>query len=125
MVLYQYVTNRQLIKKINTFKKSAKFMIYEMKHKTQSAIIGRAGKRDEFGNGPVFIHLFSKNDPHKSDAVPDKFIDFEGIHKIVFENLTLSYLLAGSDILVNDLEYLEVKEDLVSKGNLIISGKHC
>jgi hypothetical protein len=96
-----------------------------MRYKTKSALIGRAGKRDDFGNGPVFIHLFSKNDPHKSDVVPDKFIDYKAIHKIIFKGLNLSYLLAGSDILVNDLEYIEVEEDTESKGNLIISGKHC
>ncbi len=96
-----------------------------MKHKTKSAIIGRSGKRDDFGNGPVFVHLFSKNDPHKSDVVPDKFIDFDKMHKIVFKGLNISYLLAGSDILINDLEYIEVSEDPKSKGNLIVSGKHC
>lgn len=94
-----------------------------MKYSTKSAIIGRAGKRDEFGNGPVFVHLFSKNDPHKSDAVPDKFIDFQSMHKIVFEGLQINFLLAGSDILINDLQYIEVKEDPESKGNLIITGK--
>ncbi|MEM4397182.1 MAG: hypothetical protein QW757_00995 [Candidatus Woesearchaeota archaeon] len=96
-----------------------------MKYKTKSAIIGRAGKRDEDGNGPVFIHLFSVNDPHKlPDAVPDKFVDdFKKIHKIVFKGLDLSFLLAGSDILINDLEYIEVEEDKEKPGNLIVSGK--
>jgi Ca2+-binding RTX toxin-like protein len=96
-----------------------------MRYKTQSAIVGRSGKRDEFGNGPVFIHLFSKNDPHKSAAVPDKFIDGHmKIHKIIFRGLDLNFLLAGSDILINDLEYIDVEEDKKSKGNLIITGKH-
>ncbi len=95
-----------------------------MKYNTKSAILGRSGKRDEDGNGPVFVHLFSMNDPHKKpDAVPDKFIDFKKIHKIVFNNLNISYLLAGSDILINDLEYIEVREDPKSKGNLIVTGK--
>ena len=95
-----------------------------MKYETKSAIIGRSGKRDEDGNGPVFIHLFKINDPHKSpDAVPEQFIDFEKIHKIVFKGLNLSYLLAGSDILINDLEYLEVEEEPGKKGNLLVSGK--
>ena len=93
-----------------------------MKYETKSAIIGRSGKRDDDGNGPVFIHLFSQNDPHKSDVVPDKFIDFEKIHKVIFKGLDINFLLAGSDILVNDLVSLEVKEDETSTGNLIISG---
>ncbi|MBN1503392.1 hypothetical protein JW930_07670 [Candidatus Woesearchaeota archaeon] len=94
-----------------------------MKYHTKSAIIGRSGKRDEFGNGPVFVHLFRINDPHKTDIVPEKFIDFQKIHKIVFENLNLSYLLAGSDILINDLEYIVVKEEKGKPGNLVITGK--
>ncbi|MEM3374541.1 MAG: hypothetical protein QXE31_04945 [Candidatus Woesearchaeota archaeon] len=96
-----------------------------MRYTTKSAIIGRAGKRDEDGNGPVFIHLFSINDPHKKpDAVPDKFIDdYKKIHKIVFKGLDLSFLLAGSDILINDLEYIEVEEEKGKPGNLIITGR--
>ena len=95
-----------------------------MRYNTKSAIIGRSGKRDEFGNGPVFVHLFSMNDPHKSpDAVPEKFIDFPKMHKIVFKGLNLNFLLAGSDILINDLESLEVEEEKGKKGNLIVTGK--
>ena len=95
-----------------------------MRYSTKSAIIGRAGKRDEYGNGPVFIHLFSMNNPHKTSAVPEKFVDdHKKIHKIIFKDLNLSFLLAGSDILINDLEYIDVEEDKKSKGNLIISGK--
>lgn len=95
-----------------------------MKYKAKSALIGRSGKRDENGNGPVYIHLFNQNDPHKSAAVPDKFVDdHKKIHKIMFKDLDINFLLAGSDILINDLEYIEVDEDPKSKGNLVISGK--
>ena len=94
-----------------------------MRYTAKSAIVGRSGKRDEEGNGPVFVHLFSQNNPHKSNIVPEKFIDFEKIHKIIFKGLDLSYLLAGSDILINDLEFIEIEEDKSSKGNLVISGK--
>ena len=94
-----------------------------MRYETKSAIIGRSGKRDEEGNGPVFVHLFNQNDPHKSDVVPVKFIDFQKIHKIVFRGLDINYLLAGSDILVNDLEYIETEEEEGKQGNLVITGK--
>ena len=95
-----------------------------MKYKAKSALVGRSGKRDENGNGPVYIHLFNQNDPHKSAAVPDKFVDdHKKIHKIMFKDLDINFLLAGSDILINDLEYIEVDEDPKSKGNLVISGK--
>lgn len=94
-----------------------------MRYEAKSAIIGRAGKRDDFGNGPVFIHLFSMNDPHKKNVVPDKFVDFPKMHKIKFIGLDLSFLLAGSDILLNDLEYIEVEEEKGKPGNLIVKGK--
>ncbi|NTV23451.1 MAG: hypothetical protein HGA85_03690 [Nanoarchaeota archaeon] len=94
-----------------------------MKYKAKSAIIGRAGKRDDFGNGPVFIHLFNINDPHKTKEVPVKFIDFAKMHKVVFRGLDVNFLLAGSDILINDLEHLEVEEEKGKPGNLVVTGK--
>ncbi|MCM2325156.1 MAG: hypothetical protein NDI94_01725, partial [Candidatus Woesearchaeota archaeon] len=75
-----------------------------MKYQAKSALVGRSGKRDENGNGPVYIHLFSQNDPHKSVVVPDKFVDeHKKIHKVMFKGLDINFLLAGSDILINDL----------------------
>ena len=94
-----------------------------MQYKTKSAIVGRSGKRDDSGNGPVFIHLFNVNDPHKQNIVPEKFIDFNKIHKVKFKAISLNFLLAGSDILINDLEYIEVEEEKGKKGNLVITGK--
>jgi hypothetical protein len=94
-----------------------------MKYNTKSAIIGRMGKRDEDGNSPVFVHLFKVNDPHKTDNVPEKFIEFEQVHKIIIKGLDVSYLIAGSDILVNDLEYIEVKQEKGMPGHVWISGK--
>jgi len=86
-------------------------------------MIGRSGKRDEDGNGPVFVHLFDRNDPHKSGIVPKEFIDFDKIHKIKFNGLNISYLLGGSDILINNLEYIDVEEEKGKPGNLVVSGK--
>ena len=94
-----------------------------MRYETRSSIIGRSGKRDEDGNGPVFVHLFDHNNPHKSGAVPKQFVDFGKIHKIVFKDLEINFLLAGSDILINNLEYVEVFEEEGKKGNLIVSGR--
>jgi hypothetical protein len=94
-----------------------------MEYKAKSALVGRSGKRDEYGNGPVFIHLFDINDPHKANVVPTQFIDFKSIHKIVFKGLTVNFLLAGSDILINDLVTLRVEEEKGKKGNLLVAGK--
>ena len=92
-----------------------------MKYKTKSALIGRKGKRDEEGNSPVFVNLFDINDPHKTAEVPKEMIDFDKIHKIVIDSLKISYLIEGSDILINDLTEIEVDEK--EPEHLFISGK--
>jgi len=92
-----------------------------MNYKTKSAIIGRKGKRDENGNSPVFVNLFDINDPHKTAEVPKEMVDFKKIHKLVIDKLTISYLIEGSDILINDLEEIDIDEK--EPGHLYISGK--
>ncbi len=94
-----------------------------MRYETKSAMIGKRGKRDDEGNCPVFVHLFDINDPHKTDKVPDKFLEFENVHKIQIKGLDISYLFSGQDILINDLEWIEVVEDKYDpKHHIIISG---
>jgi len=92
-----------------------------MKYKAKSAIIGRKGKRDEEGNSPVFVNLFDVNNPHKTKKFPKKFIDFEKIHKIVIDGLSISYLIEGSDILINDLIEIDIEEK--EPEHLFIKGK--
>ena len=71
---------------------------------------------------PVFISLFDINDPHKTNRVPRKRFDFDkGIHKIILKDLEVDYLLAGHDILINNLEEIDFKDDKL--GHLIITGK--
>ncbi len=95
-----------------------------MRYKTKSAIIGKKGKRDEEGNCPIFVHLCDINDPHKTDKVPDQFIEFDQIHKIIIKGLDISYLLAGQDILINDLEYIDIDKDPYDPvHHLVVSGK--
>ena len=95
-----------------------------LKYKTKSAIIGKS-KKDSGYDGmdrPVFISLFDINDPHKTNKVPKKRFDFKnGIHKIILKDLEIDYLLAGHDILINNLEEIDFKDD--KEGHLIITGK--
>lgn len=91
-----------------------------MKCETKSAIVGRKGKRDEEGNSPVFVNLFKINDPHKTSEVPFKFLDFNKIHKIIIHDLTVNYMIEGSDILINNLKFIEVKE---KEGHLDVYGE--
>lgn len=93
-----------------------------MRYTTKSIIIGKMGKRDEEGKSPVFVHLFSINNPHKTDQVPDEFLEFEAIQKVVIKGLDLTYLIGGSDLLVNDLEYIECELEEGKPEHLIITG---
>lgn len=95
-----------------------------MKIKTKSVLIGKK-KKDKDYDGierPCFISLFDINDPHLSKEVPKKRYDFEdGIHKIIIKGLKIDYLLAGNDIVINNLDEIEFNED--KEGHLIVTGK--
>jgi len=93
-----------------------------MLYKAKSLILGRTGKRDELGRGPVFVRLFDVNDPHKTTEAPSKFLDFEHVQKIVLKGMDLNYLIGGSDLFANDLTEVEITEEK-SKNNLTIVGK--
>ena len=95
-----------------------------MKIKTTSAIIGKLKKSDNYDgmDRPVFLSLFDINDPHKTDKAPEKRYDFKnGVHKIILKDLEVDYLLAGHDILINNLEELTFTKD--KEGHLHITGK--
>ncbi|PLW80273.1 hypothetical protein C0585_03050 [Candidatus Woesearchaeota archaeon] len=78
-------------------------------YQAKSAIIGKAGKANENDDYPIFINLFSENNPHKdANALPIKFLEFKEIHRIKITDLEINYLLAGSDILINDLKTIKI-----------------
>ncbi len=96
-----------------------------MKYKVKSIIIGRM-KRDKKAKEedntfrPCFIALYDYNDPHLKAEAPKQILEFKEIDKINLENFNVDYLLAGNDLVVNDLEYIEVEK----KGNQIfLNGK--
>ncbi len=94
-----------------------------MKYKAKSLILGRMGKRDEDGKGPVFVRLFSVNDPHKTTEAPLKFLEFQKIQKIIIKGMDVNYLIGGSDIFANDLEEIEIEIQKGKPENLMIIGK--
>ena len=91
-----------------------------MKYEAKSIIIGRMKRKNDDEEYPCFVHLFSMNDPHKSGQVPDKMLDFEEVHKIIITGFDVNYLLEGNDIVINDLDYFELKQD---GPHLYVSGK--
>jgi len=89
-----------------------------MEFNTKCALIGRKkGKAPEqyicFGN------LFDINDPHLTDTVPTKFLDFEDLNKVEINGLKACYFLKGNDIAINDLKNIRIERD---GKKLLISG---
>jgi len=96
----------------------------KIKINAKSILIGKKKKEKDYeGNDrPVYVSLFEKNDPHLNCQVPIKRHDFDkGIHKVILDGLKIDYLLAGHDIIVNDLKECSIEQD--GKGHLIIKGK--
>lgn len=82
------------------------------RYSTKSVIIGRKkGTSDDPDVRPCFISLFDANDPHKKGIVPFEILEFEKVHKVEIDGLDVNYLLPGNDIVINDLEFIEVKID--------------
>lgn len=99
-------------------------MSKKIKVNAKSILIGKKKKEEDYeGNDrPVFVSLFEKNDPHLNCQVPKKRYDFEdGIHKVIIEGLKVDYLLAGHDIVINNLKEATIEKD--NKGHLIVKGK--
>ena len=92
------------------------------KYNAKSIVIGRKHKDSKNDDclRPCFISLFNVNDPQRKNKAPDKILDFENIEKVVIKNLDVSYLLHGNDIVINNLEFITVKE---SGSDIEISGK--
>ena len=90
----------------------------------KSILIGKKKKDDKYDgmDRPLFVSTFKSNDPHLNGQVPIKRYDFEeGIHKVILKNLKVDYLLAGHDIIINNVKEVTLEKD--NKGHLVVSGK--
>ena len=92
-----------------------------MKYDAKSIIIGRKKRKSEEDDfSPCFIALFKINKPHTSGQVPERILDFDAVRKVTISGLNCDYHLSGSDIVIDNLAELVIKED----GNVVhISGK--
>lgn len=96
-----------------------------MKHKVKSIIIGRmkrsdkAKERDDMYR-PCFIALYDFNDPHLKAESPKQILEFKKIDNVNITNFKVKYLLAGNDLVVNNLQYIEVVR---KKNQVILNGK--
>ncbi|HII29861.1 hypothetical protein COT48_03370 [Candidatus Woesearchaeota archaeon CG08_land_8_20_14_0_20_47_9] len=95
-----------------------------MRYKCRSLILGK--KKDRKARDDTnpelclcFVNLCNENNPHLSEHLPFKFLEFE-IHKVIIEGLDVYFLVPGKDIVINNLESV----DIVQEGpHLFIRGK--
>jgi hypothetical protein len=69
---------------------------------------------------PCFIALYDINDPHLKAKAPKQILEFKKVDKVNLDNFRVNYLLAGNDLVINNLVHIEV----VRKGNqLVLNGR--
>jgi len=96
-----------------------------MRYHCGSAILGKKQKKDLaekdsiIETAPVFVNLCTKNNPHQTAEIPFKFLEFN-VHKVIIRGLDVYYLIPGTDLVINNLEYLDIEQD---GPHLYISGK--
>jgi hypothetical protein len=91
------------------------------KFNTKSAIIGRKKRENKSDlDYPLFIHMFDENNPHTSGSVPKEMIEFSHTSEVKIKNLEIKYLLAGNDILINNLKEIIITEK--KPGYILITG---
>ncbi|MFA5175721.1 MAG: hypothetical protein WC413_00460 [Candidatus Nanoarchaeia archaeon] len=89
-----------------------------MEYKTKSAIIGRKKNFLKLGKLTPFIELCDVNDPHKSPDCPKKILEFPKCKEVKIFNGNVKYMVAGNDLIINDLEKVTIEEhnsDLIVK----------
>ncbi len=92
-------------------------------YNAKSVLIGRKKrdekqKKEDADDRPCFISLFDENDPHTKGLVPKKILEYVAHRVIIKDASKVSYLLAGNDILMNNLE--EVRIDFLEHGHVIV-----
>ncbi len=82
-----------------------------MEYATKSIIIGRMKRKDPEDNYyPVFVTLFDINEPQASGQVPKDRLEFKAKRVILKGFNETNYLLAGNDLVVNDLTKIKIEQ---------------
>ncbi|MFH0752381.1 MAG: hypothetical protein V1914_02160 [archaeon] len=93
-----------------------------MKYQAQSVLIGRKKSTEkDYNLRPCFISLFDENNPHLSIEGPKEVLEFEDVHKIVIQGLSVNYLLPGNDLVINNIKEFEVEQD---GPHITVTGTH-
>ena len=81
-----------------------------MKYKTKSVLIARLPRKGDNEFKTASIKLFKINNPHMTQELPDKQLEYEDIEKIVIKNKTLNYFLEGNDLIINELKEITIEK---------------
>ena len=79
----------------------------EKEYETKSVIISRKKIKPEY-KFEALIALFDDNDPQIKGSEPKEILEFDDIKKVTIINATVSYLLEGSDVIVNGLNKVSI-----------------
>lgn len=84
-------------------------------YKAKSIIVSR-GKSDGEYTRMCMVSLFTVTNPHKSGQAPWKIFDFNKIEEVTISGADVRYLLAGNDVLVDNIKAVTVDK----KGKKIV-----
>ncbi|MBW3003976.1 hypothetical protein KY328_02255 [Candidatus Woesearchaeota archaeon] len=93
-----------------------------MEYQTKSIIVDRKKDKehpDKEMPYNVEIKFFGLNNPHMTDEVPVKNLEFENIHRVIIKGFEVNFLPRGADILLNDVDKVDVEHD--PHGHVIIT----
>lgn len=94
------------------------------KYKVKSVVVSRKPSHKDEDSWYAFIGLFDENNPHLKGKAPFEVVEIPNVEKVRIRELrNVSYYLLGNDIVINNLEELELKQEgkvltLTGKQNL-------
>ena len=105
-------------------KKSGKTQSKKMqKYDCKCVILGRLAWDPKYPERPVFVRTFRKNNAHLTGEVPKDTPEFQNIKIMRITGIDVDYFTEGSDLVINNLKYVEIGVDPKDKTTLIVTGK--
>jgi len=93
------------------------------KYECKCAILGRLAWDSKYPERPVFVRTFNVNDAHLTAEVPKDTPEFQNIKIMRIEGLIVDYFTEGSDLVLNNLKFIEVVKDPKDETVLLIKGE--
>ena len=87
-----------------------------MKYTTKSILVTRLPRKGDNEFKTASIKLFKINNPHMTEELPIKTIEYENVEKIIIKEKEVNYFLEGNDMIINDLTEVKIEKE----GNVVI-----